>query len=132
MHIYIPMGAKYTYEQTRQFAELLCYQVLSEIPEITSMRRSPKERQGKVYLDYLQNARGQTLASVYSVRPQPGAPVSTPLLWSEVTFKLHPSQFTMKNIFNRIDKHGDLFKGVLGKGIDIKKVLKKYNELTDS
>ncbi len=125
MHIYIPMGAKYDYDQTRYFAELLCAQIHARIPELTSLVRSPKNRQGKVYLDFLQNLRGQTLASVYSVRAKPGATVSTPLKWSEVTSKLHPSQFTMKNIPKRLDSHGDLFKGVLGNGIKLEKVLKK-------
>jgi bifunctional non-homologous end joining protein LigD len=128
MHIYIPMGAKYTYEQVRFFAELLCTQVNQKIPDLTSMIRDPKKRQGKVYLDFLQNARGQTLASVYSARPKPGAPVSTPLKWSEVTSKLHPSQFTIKNIPKRIQSHGDIFKEVLGKGINIEKILKKLED----
>jgi bifunctional non-homologous end joining protein LigD len=123
MHIYIPLGAKYTYEQTRTLAELLCIHVHNAIPEITSLKRSPSERRGRVYLDYLQNIQGQTLASAYSVRAKPGATVSTPLKWSEVTKNLHPSQFTMKNTLQRIQKHGDLFKGVLGKGIDMEKLL---------
>ncbi len=125
IHIYIPMGAKYNYEQVRFFAELLCTQIHTKSPELTSLVRSPKDRQGKVYLDFLQNLRGQTLASAYSVRAKPGATVSTPLEWSEVTNSLHPSQFTMKNISKRIEKVGDLFKGVLGKGVNMEKVLKK-------
>ncbi len=128
-HIYVPLGAKYTYEQCRQFAELLCVQINKKIPDITSLIRDPKKRKGLVYLDYLQNRKGQTLASAYSVRAKPGATVSTPLDWSEVTKKLHLSQFTIKNVPQRIQKHGDLFKPVLGKGIDIEKILKKINKL---
>ncbi|MDQ3099049.1 MAG: DNA ligase D [bacterium] len=128
IHIYIPLGAKYTYEQSRQLAELLCIHIHSEVPNITSMKRSPKERQGLVYLDYLQNREGQTLASAYSVRAKPGATVSTPILWSEVTSKLHPSQFTIKNVPGRIQKHGDLFKEVLENGIDINKLLKRMSK----
>jgi len=127
MHIYIPLGAKYTYEQSRKLAELLCIQVHKKIPKITSLIRDPRKRQGLVYLDFLQNIKGQTLASPYSVRAQKDATVSTPILWSEVTNKLHPSQFNIKNIPARIQKHGDLFKGVLGKGIDMEKVLDKIN-----
>jgi bifunctional non-homologous end joining protein LigD len=127
MHIYIPLKAQYTYEQTRQLAELLCIHINNKIPHLTSMKRSPKERQGLVYLDYLQNRVGQTLASAYSVRAKPGATVSTPLKWEEVTKKLHPSQFTINNVPERIQKHGDIFKGVLGKGIDIAQVLKKLS-----
>jgi bifunctional non-homologous end joining protein LigD len=125
MHIYVPLGAQYSYEQCRQFAELLCVQIHAKTLDLTSMIRSPKSRQGKVYLDFLQNARGQTLASAYSVRPKPGATVSAPLKWSEVTSKLHPSQFTIKNMAKRIEKEGDLFKGVMGKGVYIEKVLIK-------
>ena len=124
MHIYIPMGAKYDYEQVKNFAHLLCIKINEQIPEITSLERSPKNRQKKVYLDYLQNNRGQTLASVYSVRPAPVAPVSTPLNWNEVKKSLHPTQFTIKNTPGRLQKHGDLFKRTLEKGIDIKKILK--------
>jgi bifunctional non-homologous end joining protein LigD len=127
MHIYIPLNAKYTYEQARQLAELLCIHIHNKIPDITSMIRSPKERQGKVYLDFLQNRPGQTLASAYSVRAKPGATVSTPLEWSEVTKKLHPRQFTIKNAPKRLDKVGDLFKPVLGKGIDMEKIIKKLS-----
>ena len=93
------------------------------------MKRNPQDRKGLVYLDYLQNIKGQTLACVYSVRARPGATVSTPLLWSEVTEKLHPSQFTMKNVPYRIHKYGDLFKKTLGKGIDMKKLLEKIENL---
>lgn len=125
IHIYIPMGAKYTYEQVKNFAHLLCIEINKQIPELTSLERHPKDRRGKIYLDFLQNNRGQTLASVYSVRPRPEAPVSTPLKWEEVTLKLRPEQFTIKNIPTRLQKHGDIFKGVLGKGEDIKKILKK-------
>lgn len=132
MHIFIPMGAKYDYEQVRFFAELLCHQIHKKLPEITSLVRNPKDRQKKVYLDFLQNIRGQTLASVYSVRAKPGATVSTPLKWSEVNSKLHPSQFTMKNIFKRLENEGDLFKGILEKGTNIEKVLKKLDPMKNS
>ncbi len=127
MHIYIPLGAEYSYEQSRQLAQILCLQVNNKIPELTSMKRNPKDRIGLVYLDYLQNIQGQTLASVYSVRAQSGATVSAPLHWSEVTSKLHPSQFTIKNMPERMQKEGDIFKKVLGIGIDMKKILEKMS-----
>jgi bifunctional non-homologous end joining protein LigD len=125
MHIYIPLGAKYDYEQTRQFAQLIAIKVNKVLPQVTSLERSPEKREGKVYLDVFQNARGQTLAAPYSVRAMPGATVSTPLDWSEVNMKLTPQQFTMKNVVTRLNKIGDIFKPVLGKGIDIESVLKK-------
>lgn len=125
LHIYIPMGTKYTYEQVRQFTQLLCIQVQQKLPKITSLVHNPKARQGKVYLDYLRNAKGQTAASVYSVRSYPSATVSTPLKWEEVNSKLDPGKFTIKSVMKRIQKEGDLFKGTLGKGIDIEKILTK-------
>jgi bifunctional non-homologous end joining protein LigD len=84
-----------------------------------------KRRKDHIYVDFLQNSRGQTLASAYSARPKPGATVSTPLEWKEVKPGLHPSDFTIKNIKKRVEKKGDLFAGVLGKGIDITSALKK-------
>lgn len=129
IHIYIPMGAKYNYEQARNFSLLLGMQVQEKLPNLVSLKRNPKDRQGMVYIDYLRNSKGQTAASVYSVRAKPGATVSTPLKWEEVNKRLDPSQFTIKTMRKRLEKHGDLFKGVLGKGIDMKKILKKLEKL---
>src|SRR4030095_10021401 len=102
LHICIPLGAKYSYDQSRQLAELIANLVYHEIPTITSVERSPSKRRKKVYLDYLQNSKGQTVACVYSARPKPGATVSTPLFWEEVKKGLSPSNFTIKNLFGRL------------------------------
>lgn len=123
LHIYIPLGNKYTYDQSKTFAELIANIVHKKIPKFTSVERMPDKRKGKVYLDFLQNRVGQTLASPYSVRPRPGAFVSTPLHWDEVNKKLKPSMFTIGNIKKRLEKEGDLFKPTLGKGIDMEKAL---------
>lgn len=99
--------------------------VHEQLPSFTTLERSlAKRKKNHIYIDYLQNSRGQTLASAYSVRPKPGATVSTPLEWKEVKHGLNPSQFTIKNIKKRVEKKGDLFNGVLGKGINIPAVLK--------
>jgi len=124
LHIYVPLGAKYTYEQGKNFAHIIAQLAHNELPEFTSLVRNLKERKQKIYIDYLQNRGGQTLAVVYSARPKAGATVSTPLEWSEVKKGLHPSKFTIKTIFKRLEKKGDLFKGILGKGIDMEKCLK--------
>jgi bifunctional non-homologous end joining protein LigD len=87
------------------------------------VRSLAKRKKNQIYVDYLQNSRGQTLASAYSVRPKPGATVSTPLDWKEVKHGLTPGDFTIKNVLKRFKTKGDLFKGVLGKGIDISKAL---------
>ena len=76
IHIYIPMGAKYNYDTVKHFANLLCIKIHEKSPHLTSIERLPKNRRRKVYLDFIQNNRGQTLASVYSVRPKPEAPLS--------------------------------------------------------
>jgi bifunctional non-homologous end joining protein LigD len=128
LHIYVPMGAKYTYEQVRHLAHQIAILVNSKLPNITSLERHPAKRQGKVYLDYLQNNKGQTLAAPYCVRPKPGATVSTPLEWKEVKKGLSPQDFNIKNIFARLKRKGDLWKPVLGKGIDLNTALKKIEK----
>jgi bifunctional non-homologous end joining protein LigD len=125
LHICVPLGAKYDHDVARQFAELLATQVNAVIPETTSLERRPVNRQRKVYLDYLQNRRGQTLAAPYSVRPAPGATVSTPLKWTEVKKSLDASRFTIRTILKRIEKVGDLWKPMDGRGVDLQQGLKK-------
>ncbi|MGZ3848555.1 MAG: DNA ligase D [Flavisolibacter sp.] len=124
IHIYIPLGAKYNYEQSKQLAELIVNLVHQEIPGFTSLVRDPRKRKDLIYLDYLQNRPIQTICAPYSVRPKPGATVSAPLHWDEVKKGLKTGQFTLKNILERIHREGELFSGVLGKGIDLNKVLK--------
>ncbi len=123
LHIFVPMGRKYEYEQVRHFAEILCSMAYDQLPKYTSMERNLKKRGNKIYLDYLQNSRGQTIAAAYSVRPHKGATVSTPLLWKEVKPGLRPSAFDIFTVPVRVKKMKDIFKGVLGKGIDLKKCL---------
>jgi bifunctional non-homologous end joining protein LigD len=123
LHIYIPVGAQYTYEQTRKFVELLCLLIYKQKPDITSLARLPSKREGKVYMDYLQNTKGKTMASAYSLRPLPNAPVSTPILWSEVTRELHPDKFTFNNISARLDHYGDLWNTINSNIINMEQCL---------
>ena len=125
IHIYIPLGAKYSYDQSQLFARLIVSIVHDQLPEFTSMERQIKNRNGKMYLDFLQNRPGATIASPYSLRPKPGATVSMPLHWDEVKKGLKMKDFTMKNSIERLKREGDLFKGTLKKGIDITKALTK-------
>lgn len=124
IHVYVPLRAKYNYEQARNFAHLIAMEVHKREPELTSLERSPSKRKHKIYLDYLQNSEGQTLASPYSARPSKDATVSAPLHWDEVNGHLTPQRFTIKNMAKRIEKEGDLWEGVRGKGADIKAVLR--------
>jgi bifunctional non-homologous end joining protein LigD len=123
LHVYIPCNKKYAYEEARDFARILATLVTEKLPTTTLERSLSKRKKNQIYVDYLQNSRGQTLASAYSARPKPGATVSTPLEWKEVKHGLLPSDFTIKNVLKRFNKKGDLFKGTLGKGIDIPKAL---------
>jgi bifunctional non-homologous end joining protein LigD len=125
MHVFVPMGCKYDYDAVKHFAEILAHLVTEKLPKTTSLERSLEKRGQKIYLDFMQNRKGQTISSVYSLRPKPGASVSTPLDWKEVKHSLDPKQFNIKTILNRLDKKGDLFKGVLGKGVDLEKALGK-------
>jgi bifunctional non-homologous end joining protein LigD len=129
IHIYIPLGAQYDYEQSKQLAQLVVTLVQAELPELTSLERSPAKRKGKIYLDFLQNRETQTAAAPYSLRPKREAPVSTPLHWDEVKKGLTSTTYTMKNIFERLKAEGDLFQPVLGKGINIEKVLKNLDSI---
>lgn len=129
LHIYVPLGAKYTYDEVQQFSRILALRAYQRISHITSLERSPEERRHRVYLDTLQNRRGQTMAAPYSLRPRPGAPVSTPLKWDEVRHGLNPDQFNLITIKKRIDKMGDLWEGVSGAGIDIESILNSLDEI---
>ena len=123
LHIYIPLGAKYTYEESKEFARLIVTMVAQQLPKHTSIERTIAKRKGKIYLDFLQNRPGATLATVYSLRPKPEATVSMPLHWEEVIRGLKMKDFTIQNAISRIRAEGDIFKAVLGKGINMKKAL---------
>jgi bifunctional non-homologous end joining protein LigD len=124
LHIFIPLGAKYTYDECKIFAEILATIVQQRLPDTTSIERAVNKRKDKIYVDFLQNRKGQTIAAPYSIRPKPSATVSTPLLWKEVNHDLTPQMFTIKNSLKRLRKVGDLWSPVLKKGIDLKKALK--------
>ncbi|MCX8525737.1 DNA ligase D [Chryseobacterium formosus] len=130
IHIYIPMGGKYDFDQVKDFAHILMKQVNQKLPKLTTLERSLKKRDDKkIYLDYLQNRSGQTLASVYSIRPKEGASVSMPLEWEELKKGLKPTDFNIHNALERVKGKGDLFKPVLGKGIDMMKALELLQDV---
>jgi bifunctional non-homologous end joining protein LigD len=129
IHIYIPMDAKYTYDQTQLFARIIVGIVNEKLPDFTSLERMVSAREGKMYLDFLQNRPGATIAGPYSLRPKVGATVSMPLEWDEVKPGLKMKDFTIFNTIERLKKKGDIFKGVLGKGIDLEKAIKKAKEI---
>lgn len=129
LHVYIPLGAQYPYDEVKEFGEIIAKIVQKQLPDITSVERMPKKRKGKVYIDYLQNRKGQTITAPYSLRPVKGLRVSAPLLWEEIDKQIDPAEFTVKNIFQRIEKFGDFFKPVLYEKIDLLKVLDKLSKM---
>jgi bifunctional non-homologous end joining protein LigD len=126
MHIYIPMGAKYTYDDCQLFGKIIATHVQQELSSFTSVERMTNKRKGKIYVDYLQNRAKATLAAPYSLRPKPGATVSMPLEWDEVKKGLSMKDFTIENSISRIKQVGDIFKPVLGKAVDLNKILSKF------
>jgi bifunctional non-homologous end joining protein LigD len=129
LHIYIPFGAKYSYEHSKEFGRVIAKLIHAQLPEYTSIERKVSDRGGKMYIDFLQNRPQATVAGPYSLRPKPGAPVSMPLHWDEVKKGLTIRDFTIFNAMDRIKEQGDIFKGVLGKGINLEKVSKKIETL---
>jgi bifunctional non-homologous end joining protein LigD len=129
LHIYIPMGAKYDYEASKEFGRAIAKAVHAQIPKFTSIERLTTNRKGKMYIDFLQNRPQATVAAPYSMRPRPGATVSMPLHWEEVKKGLKMQDFNIYNAVARLKEQGDIFKGVLGKGISIEKALEKMSRI---
>ena len=125
LHILLPLGARYDYDVTRTFARLLAVMGVEAEPAISTIARPLRSRGGKVYIDFGQNGRGQTIVAPFSVRPLPGAPVSCPLRWEEVTAKLDPARFTIKTAPARFQKLGDPLAPVLTGRIDLAAALRK-------
>ncbi len=126
LHIYVPLGAEYDYDQAKDFAYLICMMANQLIPDFTTLERSLSKRsKSQIYMDYLQNRKGQTIACVYSMRPKKGATVSTPLEWNEVKEGLNPKDFNIHTIAKRLKEKGDLFAPMLdkSKAIDLGKCL---------
>ncbi len=129
LHILLPLGAGYTYEQCRTFARLLAVMGVEAEPDISTVARPLRSRGGKVYIDFGQNGHGQTIVAPYSLRPLPGAPASCPLEWREVTPRLDPARFTLKTLPARFDKIADPLRPVLGEGIDMGAAVERIEAL---
>ena len=128
LHVLIPLGAQCTYEQSRTLGHLLARVVVAELPEIATLIRSPARRDGKVYIDYLQNRHGQLLVSPWCVRPLPGAPVSTPLRWSEVRPSLDIRRYTIRSVPRRLrSMREDPLADVLRVSPDLEHVLERLS-----
>ena len=124
IHVLVPIARRATYEQTYAFAEAVARRLEERHPGLVTTEWLKRKRKG-VLVDHRQNARGKTIASVYSVRPKPGAPVSTPLRWDELTENVMPRDFGMREALERVERHGDLFEPVLAGGQALGRALRK-------
>jgi bifunctional non-homologous end joining protein LigD len=124
IHVVVPITRRSTFEETYEFAELLSRRLEADHPGEVTTEWLKKKRSG-VLLDHRQNGHGKTIASVYSVRPKPGAPVSTPLRWDELTEKVRPRDFGQREALDRLQRHGDLFEPVLAGGPALGPALRK-------
>jgi bifunctional non-homologous end joining protein LigD len=121
-HILVPLDRRSTYTESRAFAELVAGTVARARPGLATTQWSKTKRRG-VLIDANQNGEGKTIASVYSVRPRPGAPVSTPLSWDEVVPELDPARFTMAAVLERVHRRGDLYAGMPATRQSLRKAL---------
>jgi bifunctional non-homologous end joining protein LigD len=115
IHVLVPLARRHTYAHTREFAGIIAAAIARAHPGLATTEWTKAKRKG-VLIDANQNGPGKTTASVYSVRPRPGALVSTPLRWDEVGPSLDPAAFTMDVVLDRVARDGDLFAGVLEGG----------------
>ncbi|ATL46462.1 DNA ligase D [Chitinophaga caeni] len=129
IHIFVPTGGKLDYDAGRLFAKYVATQVQAQLPKITSVTRAVSSRTKKVYIDYLQNSRGQTVASAYSVRPKPGATVSMPLDWTDINAQLSIRDFDIHNVPGLLESKGDIWEGVLTEKNNFKKAIQLIGEL---
>ena len=123
MHVLVPIDRRSTYADTRRFAEIVAGAIARAHPGLATTEWTKAKRRG-VLIDANQNGEGKTIASVYSVRPKPGAPVSTPLRWDEVNDSLDPAAFTTDVVLDRVNADGDLFEGVLTTKQSLSRALK--------
>ncbi len=115
LHVYVPLEPVHDFERVRRFVGEVGRYLVAANPDDLTMEWDKRRRKGKVFIDHNRNASGQTIASVYSVRPRPGAPVSAPLHWDEVG-RVRNGDVTMATLWDRLQRHGDLFAPLLGPG----------------
>lgn len=119
LHIYIPVLERYTYKQAKHFLKSIAEMVIKLKPDLATIKWRKEEREGKVYIDYRQNGRGKTLPVPYSLRPTKAATVSAPLEWEELYQNITPENFTLDNIFKRINKKGELWETIFDKAQEL-------------
>ena len=122
LHIYVPVVRQYNYRITRKTCETVGRFLMQGRVKDVTMKWTVGKRTGKVFLDHNQNVRGKNMASIYSLRPAPNAPVSTPVTWDELD-RVYPTDFTMDTVPERVEAMGDLWAGVLDAKHDLGRLL---------
>ena len=122
LHIIVPLDAKNDFDETREQAKKFAKNISNEYPKQFTANSRKEKRKGKIFIDYLRNSFGQTTAPPYSLRSKPGAPVATPIEWKELTNIESPKQYTLKNIFKRLSKKGDIWKEIDKNKISVKRI----------
>jgi len=128
LHIYVPILNAYSYDQTKSFAEIIANIMLRKFPKKVTLEWSTSKRKGKVFFDYNQNARGKTIASVYSLRPTADATVSMPVEWKKID-EILPTDFTITNAPDLINKNGDTWSAILTDKQDIEKLISQAQQI---
>jgi bifunctional non-homologous end joining protein LigD len=127
-HVLVPVERRSSYDDTRTFAEIVAGAIARAHPKLATTEWSKARRRG-VLIDANQNGEGKTIASAYSVRPRPNAPVSTPLRWDEVDEQIDPATFSMGAVLERVQEHGDVYEGMLTTRQSLSKALKALKAL---
>jgi bifunctional non-homologous end joining protein LigD len=125
IHVLVPITRRHGFDEVREFAGIVAGALARAHPGLVTTEWTKAKRKG-VLVDANQNGPGKTNASVYSVRPRAGAPVSTPLRWEEVAAGLDPAAFTMDAVLDRVAREGDLFAGVLSGGQSLTRTLSAF------
>ncbi len=128
LHIYVPIANIYSYDQTKSFAEAIAKIMVTKFPKRVTLEWNTSKRKAKVFFDYNQNARGKTIASVYSLRPTADATVSMPIAWKNID-EILPTDFTITNAPDLIDKGGDTWQGILSDKQDIGKLISQAEQI---
>ncbi len=129
LHIVVPLDAGHDYKSVRRFAEVIARLAVHSMGDLATIERGMEKRKKKIYIDYLQNGFGKTIVSPYCLRPRPGAPVSTPLHWSEVSSSIRPQAFNIRSIFRRLSSQGDPYQPLLSEKQSLQSALLQLEEL---
>jgi bifunctional non-homologous end joining protein LigD len=129
LHVVVPLKRKYLFDEIREFAQEIAHYLVEKYPSKLTLKLKKSERGRKIFVDTLRNAWGATAVAPYAVRAKEGAPIATPLKWSEISALTTPQKYTIKNIFQRISRIGDPWKDMNKKASAITQAQKKLGNL---